>query len=137
MYVNETIIRVRYAETDQMGYVYYGNYATYFEIGRVEWLRELGLTYKSMEEGGVMMPVLECHMKYIRPARYDEALMVKTFVPELPGTRMKFMHEIHNERDELIHKGETTLVFVNMNTGKPIQAPEYLTAKVKSAIHNA
>jgi acyl-CoA thioester hydrolase len=136
MYINETSIRVRYAETDKMGYVYYGNYATYFEVGRVEWLRSLGLTYKGMEEGGVMMPVLECFMKYIRPARYDEVLTIKTFVPVLPYIRMKFFHEILNEKGELIHKGETTLVFVDMASGKPRTAPEYLLEKARIALES-
>lgn len=124
MYTAETKVRVRYSETDQMGYVYYGNYPTYYEVGRVEALRQLGLTYKSLEDSGVMMPVLECIIKYIKPALYDSELTVKVTIPEMPGVRIKFEYEISNAVGELINKGETTLVFVNMNTNKPMRVPE-------------
>lgn len=124
MYQSETQIRVRYADTDQMGYVYYGNYATYYEVGRVESLRALGLTYKELEKMGVMMPVLENKSKYLSPARYDDLLTVKTTIKEKPGVRISFHYEIFNETNKLIHIGETLLVFVNMKTGKPCQQPE-------------
>lgn len=125
MYVSETAVRVRYAETDQMGYVYYGNYAMYYEIARVEALRNLGLRYKSLEEEEkVMMPVLENYSKYIRPARYDEELKIIVKMPEWPGTRVRFEYEIYNESDELINIGKTTLVFVDMNSGRPCKSPD-------------
>jgi acyl-CoA thioester hydrolase len=130
MYQHETQLRVRYAETDQMGYVYYGNYTQYFEVGRVEALRSLGMTYKQLEESGVMMPVLECHLKYIKPARYDDSLLLRTIVPELPGIRMRFLYELYRE-SVLLHKGETTLVFVDKNTMRPCQAPESLLALLR------
>ncbi len=130
MYIQDTQVRVRYAETDQMGYVYYGNYPTYFEVGRVESLRSLGMTYRALEESGVMMPVLDCFMKYIKPARYDDLIHIKTIVPELPGIRMKFLYELTVE-DTLIHKGETTLVFVDMKTFKPRSAPEPMLEKLR------
>src|SRR5690606_36470136 len=112
-------IRVRYSETDQMGYVYYGNYAAYYEVARVEMLRNLGTTYKEMEESGTMMPVLELKCKYIRPARYDEELSITVKILEKPQTRIKFHYEIHNENEELINIGETALVFVNIEKNRP------------------
>jgi len=124
MYQSETHIRVRYGETDQMGYVYYGNYAMYYEVGRVESLRQLGLTYKEMEEMGVMMPVLENKSKYLAPARYDDLLRVVTTIKEKPGVRIKFEYEIFNGENKLIHQGETLLVFVDMKTNKPCRPPE-------------
>ena len=125
MYVAETHVRVRYAETDQMGYVYYGNYATYYEIGRVEALRQLGLTYKTLEEEeGVMMPVLENFTKYIKPAYYDELLRIVVRIPEKPAVRIKFTYEIYNEKGILINIGNTTLVFVDKQTARPCPIPE-------------
>ena len=124
MYRHETQIRVRYADTDQMRYVYYGNYSAYYEVGRVESLRALGLTYKSMEENGIIMPVLENWSKYIAPAYYDEMLTIHTIIKKLPGVRIKFFYEIYDESDKLIHQGETTLVFVNKETGRPCHPPE-------------
>lgn len=124
MYKSETFIRVRYGETDQMGYVYYGNYAMYYEVARVESLRQLGLTYKELEGMGVMMPVLENHSKYIAPARYDDHLRIVTTLREKPGVKIKFEYEIFNERQELIHTGETLLVFIDMNSKRPCRPPE-------------
>ena len=123
MYQHNLQIRVRYADTDQMGYVYYGNYAAYYEAGRVEALRALGLTYKKLEEDGVMMPVLENHSKYIAPARYDELLTLRTIIKDKPGVRITFNYEIYNEGKKLIHKGQTLLVFVNMASGRPCRIP--------------
>jgi len=112
-------IRVRYSETDQMGYVYYGNYASYYEVARVEMLRSLGTSYKEMEESGIMMPVLELKCKYIKPAYYDEELTVSVKILEKPQTRIKFQYEIFNEKEELINIGETTLVFVDVKKNRP------------------
>ena len=119
MYSSETQIRVRYAETDQMGIVYYGNYATYFEVARVEALRSLGITYKSMEDSGVMLPVLDQYIKYVKPARYDDMLTVKTYLKERPGARIKFDYEVYNENGVLLTIGNTTLVFVDSQTMRP------------------
>ena len=124
MYTSETTVRVRYGETDQMGYVYYGYYAMYYEVARVESLRKLGLTYKSIEEGGIIMPVLENKSKYIAPARYDELLRIVCIVREKPGIRIKFEYQIFNEQNSLIHLGETLLVFVDKITTKPCRPPE-------------
>lgn len=120
----ETKIRVRYAETDQMGYVYYGNYATYYEVARVEFLRSLGFTYKLLEAQGVMMPVLENKSKFIRPAKYDDLLRIKVKLNKLPVNMMTFEYEIFNEHNKLINIGETVLAFVDMKNGKACDAPE-------------
>lgn len=119
-------MRVRYAETDQMSYVYYGNYAAYFEVGRVECLRELGFSYKALEAEGVMLPVMDFNIHYKRPALYDDLLTIKTSIPEMPGARIKFNYETYNEKGELLNEAHTTLVFVNRDTGRPTKAPEGL-----------
>lgn len=127
----ETQVRVRYADTDQMGYVYYGNYATYYEIGRVESLRSLGLSYKMLEAQGVMMPVLENYSNYHAPARYDDLLTIKTCIKEKPGVRIRFYYKIYNEDKKLINSGETLLVFVKMENGKPCMIPEIMDDLLK------
>jgi acyl-CoA thioester hydrolase len=123
MYRSETAIRVRYAETDQMGYVYYGIYASYYEVGRVESLRQLGLTYKEIEELGVIMPVLENRSRYLAPARYDELLTVVTTIRERPTVKIRFEYEIYNEEKKLINQGETLLAFVDRKTNRPCRPP--------------
>ncbi len=128
MYTYNHAIRVRYAETDQMGYVYYGNYATYYEVARTEALRSLGVTYKEVEDVGVIMPVLRNNSLYLKPARYDDLIDIKVTVKERPQARMIFFYEFYIE-DALIHKGDTTLVFVNKATFKPCKIPD-LMAKV-------
>jgi acyl-CoA thioester hydrolase len=126
MFVSETKIRVRYAETDQMGYVYYGNYAQYYEVARVEALRDVQLTYKMFEEQGIMMPVLHLSCKYIKPALYDDLITVKTIIKKLPGIRIEFFYELFNEKGDLLNQGETTLVCIDMKTNRPCQAPSNL-----------
>lgn len=130
MFVFETKIRVRYADTDQMGYMYYGNYATFYEVARTEMLRSLGMTYKSMEADGVMMPVLELKTKYIKPALYDEEIRIKVIINKMPGVRILFHYELFNEKDELINIGETTLVFVDMKRNKPCMPPPNFLEKI-------
>jgi len=130
MYAFELTIRVRYAETDQMGFVYYGNYATYFEVARVEMLRSLGISYKSFEEKGVMMPITEYSIKYIRPAYYDDLLKIKVILNELPGKRIIFHYETFNENASLLNKAITHLAFINSETKRPIDAPEILLDKL-------
>lgn len=131
MYTHSTKVRVRYGETDQMGYVYYGNYAEYYEVARVEMLRSLGMDYAGMESSGVMMPVLELNCKYIKPALYDQELTIKTTIHELPGVRIHFVYELFNDADELINIGKTTLVFVDMEKNKPCAPPENFMEKLK------
>ncbi|AFL84773.1 acyl-CoA thioester hydrolase, YbgC/YbaW family [Belliella baltica DSM 15883] len=131
MFQAETQIRVRYAETDQMGYVYYGNYAMYFEVGRVEALRSAGFSYKKMEEDGIMMPVLEQTTKYLRPGKYDELLTIKTTINEMPGIRIAFEYEVFNEQRELITIGKTILTFLKKDTHRPSRPPQYLLDLLK------
>lgn len=126
-----TDIRVRYADTDQMGYVYYGNYARFYEIGRVESLRSLGFHYKEMEASGVMMPVYENKSRFLKPARYDDLLRVRVTIPELPKVRIVFQYEVFNQYHELLNTGETTLVFQKMDNGRLCTAPEGLLTALR------
>lgn len=123
-------VRVRYAETDQMGVVYHGNYAQYFEMGRVEWLRNMGVSYKWMEENGVMLPVVSLSMNYKKPARYDDLLTVKTIFKSQSSVKIEFDYEIYNEKQELLTTGYSMLVFVNMKTGRPTLPPDYVLEKI-------
>jgi len=124
--------RVRYGETDQMGYLYYGNYAAYYEIGRVEMLRSLGITYKSMEEEhGILMPVTNLDMRFVRPGRYDELLQIKTSLRTLPDRFIVFHVEILNENNKLVNGGRVKLCFVDSKTNKTITAPDFLMEKLR------
>ncbi len=133
MHFSETSLRVRYAETDQMAYVYYGNYPQYFEVARVEALRSLGLSYKKIEEEGVMLPVLKLEVKYIAPAKYDDLLRIQTKIAEMPKSRITFEHEIFNEAGDLLTLGKVELVFVNIKSGKPCRAPHSLINALNSS----
>ena len=126
MEYHQTQIRVRYSETDQMRVVYHGNYAQYFEIGRVEWLRNKGISYKWMEENGIMLPVVSLTMNYKRPARYDELLTLKTILKNRTTVKIEFDYELYNANEELLTTGNSILVFVDMKTGKPISPPQYI-----------
>jgi acyl-CoA thioester hydrolase len=127
---SETKLRVRYSETDQMGIVYYGNYAQYLEQGRTDWLRSLGLTYKFMEEHQVMLPVINLNIDYKKPAKYDDLLTIKTSLLEIPSVKIKFYYEIQNQNHELLVTATTTLVFLDSITRKLIKAPNYLLEKL-------
>ncbi len=116
-------IRVRYSETDQMGVVYHGNYLPYFEIGRVEWLRNKGISYKALEESHVMLPIASLTLNYKKPARYDDLLTVKTKFKSYSGVKIEFECEILNEEDELLTTASFLLVFVDMKTGRPMLPP--------------
>ncbi|MFZ4102002.1 MAG: acyl-CoA thioesterase [Sphingobacterium thalpophilum] len=131
MFSHSTKIRVRYADTDQMGYMYYGNYATFYEVGRVEMLRSLGLTYKSMEDSGIIMPVINLKCHYIKPAYYDEEITVKVFIDKMPSLRIHFRYELFNENDDLINMGETTLVFINQDLNKACLPSEEFLNKLR------
>lgn len=120
-------IRVRYSETDQMGVVYHGNYAQYFEIGRVEWLRNKGVSYKSMEESGIMLPVVSLTMNYKKSARYDDLLTLKTILKKQTAVKIEFDYELYNEEAELLTTGSSVLVFVDMKTGRPTAPPSYVS----------
>jgi len=128
---NETTIRVRYGETDQMGYCYYGNYAQYCEVGRVEVLREIGMSYKSLEEKGVMLPVSEFQIKYKRPAVYDDLVKIITFIRSVAGPRITSDYELYNEEGLLLVQASTTLVFVSKNTMRPIAPPDYFLTLIQ------
>ena len=127
-----TTLRVRYGETDKMGIVYYGNYATYLEQGRTEWLRDMGFSYKWMEDNGIHLPVVELSVKYKAPARYDDVLTVTTTLKKIPTYSIEFTYEIHNQEGQLLITGETSLVFVNSITNKLQRAPNYLLEKLVS-----
>ena len=130
MFTSETKVRVRYAETDRMGYCYYGNYATFFEVARVEAIKKIGFSYKQMEDEGVALPVLEYNVKFFKPAFYDDEITIKTVINELPGVRIKFDYQCFNSDEILLNEATTTLVFVNMESGKPQQAPEDFLKKI-------
>jgi acyl-CoA thioester hydrolase len=131
MYQHESKVRVRYAETDQMGYVYYGNYALYYEIGRVELIRSLGISYKQLEESGVMLPVLDFKIRYVKPAFYDDELTIVTKIEELPTTRIKFTFECKNAEGVTLNFGEVVLVFVSMETGKPCHPSDLIMDRLE------
>jgi len=125
-------VRVRYAETDQMGVVYHGNYAQYFEMGRVEWLRNIGISYKWMEENGVMLPVVSLSINYKKPARYDDILTVKTILKSQTTVKIEFDYEIYNATNELLTTGNSMLVFVDMKSGRPMLPPNYVVEKINT-----
>src|SRR5690606_33340412 len=125
-------LRVRYGETDQMGVVYHGNYATYCEVARVEFFREIGLPYKDLEDNGIMLPVFELNLKYLKPAYYDEVLRIKTSLAEIPrSVRLRFDYEIHNEKSELLTIAHCVLAFVDMKTRRPVRCPQYLITRLE------
>lgn len=124
MYTSEFKIRIRYADTDQMGFVYYGNYPVFYEIGRVEAMRSLGFSYKKLEESGIMMPVLESSAKYLMPAKYDELINIKTTITALPKVKIHFIYEILNEAEKRIHTAETTLAFIKKDSFRPCRVPQ-------------
>ena len=126
------VLRTRYAETDQMGVVYYGNYPQYLELGRVEWLRSIGFTYKAMEEEGIMMPVVSLQIQYKKPALYDELITIRTKLKELPSTKIEFDYEILNEKCELLSTANTVLVFVDARTFRPVRCPEKVLKLIKA-----
>lgn len=129
--ISDTIqFRVRYGETDQMSFVYHGNYPQYYEMGRVEWLRKLGISYKKMEETGIMLPIISLNINYINPAKYDDLLTLKTTLVNNPLVKIKFEFEIHNEDNELLNTATVTLAFINSITKRPTRAPEYLLKKL-------
>ena len=131
MYEHITTIRVRYAETDQMDIVYYGNYAQYFEVGRVESIRQLGFTYKMLEENGVIMPVVEMNVRFLRPATYDELLTIKSQIREIPQNHeMEFYQEVFNEQNKLLAAGKVVLYFLDKTNWKRTNVPVLLQEKL-------
>jgi acyl-CoA thioester hydrolase len=129
---HEHPIRVRYGETDQMGYVYYGNYATYFEVARVEALRSLGISYRSLEEQGIMMPVKSYRIDFKLPCKYDEMLTIRTEIREIPETRIRFHYFTFNECGELVNEAFTELYFMDGLKKRPVRVPEFIKAVLSS-----
>lgn len=131
MYTHSTTLRIRYAETDQMNIVYYGNYAQFFEVGRAECIRELGFTYKKMEEMGIHMPVVEMQVRFLRPAHYDDLITIKTILKELPTDySISFHNEVYNEQNKLLTTGKVTLYFIDSHTRKRTLMPDALREKL-------
>lgn len=132
MYTHETTIRVRYSETDQMGFVYYGHYAAYFEVARVEAIRALGLRYASLEtEHGILMPVMNMQVRFLRPAAYDDLLSIRTTIPWLPEEQITFSSDIFLENDKLCTAGRITLCFLDARTRQRVPVPDFLVEKLK------
>lgn len=132
MNYNETEIRVRYGETDQMGVVYHANYAVYFEVGRTEWLREFGLSYSTMEAEGIMLPVISLNINYKNSARYDDVLKVKTKLKKMPTASIEFDYELTNHKGELLAIGNTILAFIDAKRNRPTRCPKYLLDKLQN-----
>ena len=126
----EIKIRIRYGETDQMGVVHHGKYANYLEMGRIEWLRELGTSYKKMEEEGIILPVVSLKIDFKKSAYFDDVITVKTKLVKIPTVRIEFYYEIYNQNHELLVTANTVLAFVNLNTKKPIKCPNYILDKL-------
>jgi len=135
MIVTETKIRVYYQDTDQMGVVYYGNYARYYEIGRTEMIRQLGFTYKQMEQLNIMLPAHSLKINYYKSAYYDDLLTVRTIIETIPKVKFPIKTEIYNEAGELINSGETVLVFFSSLTNKPVAAPKYFTDELSRLLN--
>ncbi|MDG4717287.1 MULTISPECIES: acyl-CoA thioesterase [Winogradskyella] len=132
MNYNETEIRVRYGETDQMGVVYHANYAVYFEVGRTEWLREFGLSYNAMEKEGIMLPVISLSINYKNSARYDDVLKVKTQLKKMPTASIEFDYELINDKGQLLATGNTVLAFIDSTRNRPTRCPKYLLDKLQN-----
>jgi acyl-CoA thioester hydrolase len=131
VYITETQIRIHYALTDQMGIVYHGHYAQFYEIGRTEAIRQLGYTYKDIEAMGIIMPVVDIHSRFLRPAKYDDLITVKTTLRDLPGNhKVTFHSEIYNEQDQLLNSGDVTLFFMNAKEMKRCNMPAELKDKL-------
>jgi acyl-CoA thioester hydrolase len=130
--VSETKIRVRYGETDQMGYAYYGIYAQYYEVGRVETMRVLGFSYKEVEDRGIMMPVLEYNIKYKKPAYYDDELTIVTRITEMPtGVKVNFEYECFNQHGQLLNTGFVTLAIIDKATNKLCKLPDWFSSAMR------
>ena len=129
---HQTKVKVRYGETDQMGVVYHGNYAQYFEIGRIEWLSSLGVSYKDMEAQGIMLPVVVLNINYSKPAFYEDVLVIKTTLIKLPKVSIEFEYELKNEQGELLTTAYTKLVFVDTKTRLPMRCPDFFLDKMQN-----
>ena len=131
MHKFEISFRIRYSETDQMGVVYHGNYPQFLEIGRVEWLRSLGISYKSMEENGIILPVISLQMNFKKSAVYDDLITVVVRLKKIPSVKIEFDYEILNEKKELLVEANTVLAFLDAKTRKPLRCPDYLVERLR------
>ncbi len=136
MLQNKTTIRVRYGETDQMGVVYHGNYPLYLEVGRIEWLRHLGISYKKMEEENTMLPVISLAVNYKRPALYDDLLTVQTTLKKMPSASIEFDYKITNQNNEILVTANTVLAFVDAIKKHPIRCPDYILNRLADFTEN-
>jgi acyl-CoA thioester hydrolase len=136
MYSCDISQRIRYGETDQMGYVYYGRYAEFFEIGRTELIRNLGMTYRDLESSGILLPVVKMSVKYNKPAVYDELIIIRTTLRSLPTARITFFYEIYSEAGNLINEAECQLVFTDSQSRKPVRPPQILLDALKPFFQN-
>jgi acyl-CoA thioester hydrolase len=125
-----TFVKVRYAETDQMGVVYHGNYAQYLELARLDWLDQLGISYKWMEENGVMLPVHNLSISYKKSAKFDDQIRIVTVLRQQPSVRIIFDYELYNQDDDLLTVASTELIFINKNTNRPTRCPSYIVDKL-------
>jgi acyl-CoA thioester hydrolase len=125
MLSSEIKIRVRYGEVDRMGYLHHGNYPLYFEEGRTELIRSVGLSYREIEDRGILLPVMDMHIRYIVPAKYDDLLTVKTLLRKMPRVRLEFEYTVENQEGELLCEAKTTLVIVNAENRKPARIPPF------------
>ena len=132
MITGEIKLRVRYSDTDQMGYVYYGRYASFYEVARVELFRSLGFSYKKLEGEGIGMPVIDMETKYILPIKYDEQIKINTTIENLPSSRISFKYEVYNQNNELANTAKTTLTFINLTNKKPVRMPAELLDIIKN-----
>ena len=137
MLSHQVSYRVCYADTDQMGYVYYGNYARFYEIARVETLRRIGVSYKVLEDAGIGLPVYENYSKFLAPALYDDLLRIECTLIKMPSARIEFQYKIYNQIDVLLHEGKTTLVFMDLVSKKVVKAPEWLISAIMKQRKNA
>lgn len=133
MHKFEISFRIRYGETDQMGVVYHGNYPQFLEIARIEWLRSLGISYKNMEENGVMLPVISLQINYKKSAVYDDLITVAIQLRKIPAARIEFDYDIFNENGDLLVNANTVLAFIDSRTKKPIRCPAYILEKLDQA----
>ncbi len=136
MLTSESKIRVRYSETDQMRYAYYGHYAAYYEVARTDLMRKIGLSYRQLEDMGIIMPVVEMKIRYYKPARYDDVITVKVIVKEMPTARIMFYYEVYNEAGDKTNEGYTLMTFADMQTGRPMRPPKILLDAMRPYFEN-
>jgi acyl-CoA thioester hydrolase len=131
MITSENKIQIRYDEVDKMGYVYHGNYARFYHISRTELMRKIGFSDKELEAKNILLPVIEMNIKYLKPVFYDDVITIKTTLQNIPASRMRFKHEVYNSNNEVINQAESTVVFVDMQTRKPMKAPGFIVDKIE------